>query len=867
MNDRHRPDELEPTSGPSSDGGADGVLHVQDGENERTVSVSDAVHPSPVLPLEAVESIGGYRILGVLGEGGMGVVYEAEQSSPHRRVALKVMRRGHTVDEVHARMFHHEAQTLARLRHPKIAAIFESGHTVDGHDFFAMELVRGQTLGTWLEDRPGPFTAGEVRKRLQLFRSLCEPVHYAHQRGVIHRDLKPANVMVTDDIDSDRSKDATTTPEVKVLDFGLARIADPDMEAATLMSEVGVIRGTLPYMSPEQTRSDIDAVDVRTDVYALGVILYEMVTGRRPYDLESSSLVDAVRIICEETPQPLNVGADSGITLDRDLETIVGKALAKEPDERYGSVSELADDIERYLSSRPILARRPSASYRAKKFVQRHRAGVAAAVLVVAAIVAGVIGISFGLVRARDAEAHARREAATSAKVSSFLADMLASVDAQQVGRLVLGDLERRVADAATDREEMPQSAVAEFRNLTRAVSGTDVGRLLVDDAILSRAGAEIAEQFGDEPEVAGRLEYTLAETYERFGLYEQALVHAGRAASIRETAFGADTPATLQSQSLVGLLEYRQGQYPEARDLLTRVLASQRSILGNDHADVFVSGVRLSWVLIEEGRYAEAEEMLADILERQRRVLGEEHRETATTMNSLAVIYSNQERYGDAEALHSEVLAIRSRVLGPTDPDTLKSMTNLAILSYYQGRLEDAAALFQDVLDIQTETLGPDHPVTLGSTNNLAIIYERQGNLGEAQRLHRQALETKTRVLGENHPETLSSRYNLAIVATARGRLDEAERLHRQTLELRRRTLGRDNPQTLDSLCAVAGVAALRGERAVALRHLQEAIDLGYSEADALSQDNDFESLRDDPAFKEIVERARSNAAGRRTS
>jgi serine/threonine protein kinase/tetratricopeptide (TPR) repeat protein len=867
LNNRNRHDENDQASRPSPDGSAGEPQQVTSAENERTVSVSDAVHATPLLPLEAVESIGGYRVLGVLGEGGMGVVYEAEQSSPHRRVALKVMRRGHAVDEVHSRMFHHEAQTLARLRHPKIAAIYESGHTADGHDFFAMELVRGRTLGEWLEDRSASLTASEVRTRLRLFHSLCEPVHYAHLRGVIHRDLKPANVMVPEDDDGGHSVGAQATPDVKILDFGLARIADPDMEAATIMSEVGVIRGTLPYMSPEQTRSDVDAVDVRTDVYALGVILYEMVTGRRPYNLDSSSLVDAVRIICEESPLPLNVEPSPGITLDRDLETIVGKALAKEPDERYGSVADLADDIDRYLTARPILARRPSASYRAKKFVQRNRAGVAAAVLVVAAIVAGVIGISVGLVRAKNAEAHARREAATSAKVSQFLADMLASVDAQQVGRLLLSDLERRVADAASARDAVPESAVAEFRDLTRSVSGTDAGRRLVDDAILSRAGAAIAERFGDEPGVAGRLEQTLAETYERFGLYEPALAHAQRSAAIRETAFGGDSPETLQSQSLIGLLEYRQGRYPEAEDLLSGVLARQRSILGKDHPDVFSSAVRLSWVLIEDGRQTEAEELLSDILERQRRVLGEEHRDTATTMNSLAVVYNDQERYGEAQALHSEVLAIRSRVLGPTDPDTLKSMTNLAILSYYQGRLDDAAALFKDVLDIQNETLGPDHPVTLGSTNNLAIIYQRQGRLGEAQQLHQQALETKTRVLGENHPETLSSLYNLAIVVTAQGRFDEAERLHRRVLEMRRRTLGRGNPQTLDSLCAVAGVAALRGDHESALRHLDEAIGLGYSEADTLAQDSDFESLREDPRFVDLVERARRNAARTRSS
>ena len=489
MNDRHTHDDLDPASGLSSEQSE----RVENVEDERTISVSNIANPPPVLPIEAVDSIGGYRILGVLGEGGMGVVYDAEQSSPHRRVALKVMRRGHTVDEVHARMFHHEAQTLARLRHPKIAAIFESGHTVDGHDFFAMELVRGQTLGNWLDSRPAPRTAGEVRTRLRLFQSLCEPVHYAHQRGVIHRDLKPANIMVTEDHDGGIETGAKATPGVKILDFGLARIADPDMEAATLMSEVGVIRGTLPYMSPEQTRSEAEAIDVRTDVYALGVILYEMITGRRPYDLDSSSLIDAVRIICEELPQPINTQARAGITLDADLETIVGKALEKEPERRYGSVSELADDIERYLSSRPILARRPSASYRTRKFVQRHRAGVAAAALVVVAILAGVVGISVGLVRAKNAEAHARREAATSAKVSQL---PRRSVGYGRCQACRAAAARRPRAAGGGCRNHTRRDAAGRGRGVSQSHSGRQrnrVGRLLVDDAILSRAGEAIA--------------------------------------------------------------------------------------------------------------------------------------------------------------------------------------------------------------------------------------------------------------------------------------------------------------------------------------------------------------------------------------
>ena len=845
-------------------------VHTTAGSDERpaggldldvTLSVSgvpfDLSNRQPVVQ----DTVGDYRIVRLLGEGGMGVVYEAEQRSPSRRVALKVMRRSHRVDDVHLRLFHREAQTLARLRHPRIAAIYESGHTVDGHDFFAMELVRGLPLHDWLATRPELSSPGELRQRLRLFHAICEPVQYAHQRGVIHRDLKPPNIMISDE-QSDPESASGTGPTVKILDFGLARITDPDMQAATMMTEVGVIRGTLAYMSPEQTRSDLDAVDVRTDVYALGMILYEMLAGSRAYDLTTTTLIDALRIICEEPPRPLHVANAASGPLDRDVETIVGKALEKDPDRRYSTVAELADDIDRYLDDRPILARPPSAAYRARKFVQRHRTGVLAAAVVLMAILAGIVGVVSGLVRAREAEAQARRDAATASKVAEFLSDMLASVDAQQTGGLLLDDLEDSVAAAATARGVASEPAVTLFRQTTRDVSGTDLGRRLVDTAILSRAGVAVSERFADEPEVAGHLEHTLAETYARLGLYEPAMDHARRAVASRTTADGADGVATLRSEALMGLLEYRLGRFEAAERTLLDVRERQRAEVGDDDSDTLWTTVRLGWVLIELGRFDEAENLLRTSLEGQRRALGAEDRETITTMNSLAVVLADQQRYAEAEALHSEVLALRSRLEGPSHPETLKSLTNLAVVAFYQGRLDTAADLFGEVVDIQTEVLGPEHPATLASANNLAVILQRQGRLDDAEALHRRTLEVKRRVLGVDHPETLSSEYNLAIVYTAQGRLDEAEVLHREVFEYRRRVFGDRHPATLDSLCALAGVAALRGDRDSALEQLGTAVELGYAGGDALAADSDFESLRDDPGFLEVIERSRKNAA-----
>src|SRR5690242_12188955 len=312
------------------------------------------------------------------------------------------------------RMFRREAETLARLRHPNIGAIYESGHTEDGQHYFAMELVLGDTLDRFVAGRPQTMTPEELRFRLSLFRRIAEAVHYAHQRGVIHRDLKPSNIIVSREVGSDPSVSTLAgvrLPDVKILDFGLARITDGDVQA-TQVTEVGVLKGTLSYMAPEQARGNVDAIDVRTDVYALGVILYEMLSGAKPYELTRGSLIEAVRVICEEPPRSLRSTISGSRRLSPDLETIVGKALEKEPDRRYSSAAALAEDVERYLSSQPILARPPSTIYQIQKFAARNRglvAGIAAAFVV---LIAGVVVSSLLALRATRAETLARQELA-----------------------------------------------------------------------------------------------------------------------------------------------------------------------------------------------------------------------------------------------------------------------------------------------------------------------------------------------------------------------------------------------------------------------------------------------------------------------
>ncbi|HEU0173509.1 MAG TPA: protein kinase [Blastocatellia bacterium] len=372
--------------------------------------------PSAVSPT----FIGSYRILRKLGEGGMGVVYEAEQQHPRRSVALKIIRGGRLMSDYQVKLFQREAQALARLKHPGIAAIYEAGRTDEGQHYFIMELVRGAPLLDYVKGNrlTGTQAPSGVRRRLELFLKICEAISYAHQRGVIHRDLKPANILVADESESFDGA-SPVGGEVKVLDFGLARITDDEGAGASGVSEAGQIRGTLPYMSPEQLRGDPGEIDVRADVYALGVILYEMLTERLPYDLEHATAPQAIRIICEEAPKPtvrmLSETRDrkNGKTgrIDRDVETIVFKALEKEPERRYRSAAAMAEDVTRYLTNQPIHARPPSALYQFRKLVARHKAPFALSAAVFALLLGFAITMAAQSARiARERDKVAQQE-------------------------------------------------------------------------------------------------------------------------------------------------------------------------------------------------------------------------------------------------------------------------------------------------------------------------------------------------------------------------------------------------------------------------------------------------------------------------
>jgi len=756
---------------PSPDDEQTIALGDQCGGDEPT-AIDSKVEASCTDPTQP-DFIGDFRIIGRLGEGGMGVVWEAEQERPRRRVAFKVMRRDHLVDDLHTRMFHREAESLARLRHPNIAAIYESGHTDDGHDYFAMELVRGDTLDEWLAKRSAIVDNAELKLRLRLFRAICDAVHYAHQRGVIHRDLKPSNIIVTDEAASTGAGSAgIASPTVKILDFGLARITDSDI-AATLVSEIGTIKGTLPYMSPEQARGDVMAIDVRADVYALGVILYEMLTRRRPYDVSRAALAEAVRVICEEAPKPMSQSWTGTRRLNQDLETIVGKALQKEADRRYGSAAAVGEDVERYLTSQPILARPPSATYQLKKMIQRNRLGAAFAATVLVLLVGFGVTMAVQAKRVAAERDRANTEAATARQVQEFMVGLF------------------EVAD-----------------------SGENRGHSITAREVLSTGADRIRTELTDQPQVRAALMETMGRVFRLLGLYDEAAPLLDESLALRREHLGDRHPDVGLSLHRSAVLAYDLGDYQEARRLMEEALDLWRSEIAPDDSVTAASLDILGAVSLAQGDFVGAEDAFRAELELRDE---SQPRELATTTNNLGLAVQHQGELDEAREHLERALEMRRELLGEANPATIDSYNNVAILLQDMKNFEGAKRYLVRAVTLYDEVYPDGHPNVPATLGNLAMLRQDMGDLDGAERDFEAAIEGLRKWLGEDHPNLGVMLNNYADVLELRGRLAEADAAYVQALEILVAALGNDH-------WLIGTVTANRGNCQHQLGRLSEA-------------------------------------------
>ena len=771
----------------------------------RTVA-ADAMASGEGAVLPPGARLGRYRIESLLGEGGMGAVYRAEQLEPVRRtVALKLLR-AQRLDARHLAWFEVERQLLAQMRHPAIAQVYDAGTTADGHPFFAMEFIAGSPITRFCDERSMP-----LGERLALLIRVCEGVQHAHQKGVIHRDLKPGNLLVD-------AVDGRALP--KIIDFGIA--------TATSLTEGRDAAGTPDYMSPEQAGGDQALVDTRSDVYALGVVLCELLTGQRPASagetatghgralrlpseqLSTLSAADAKRLARAHGQPPARMRK----LLRGELDWVVAKAMRHDRNQRYASAAALADDLQCFLDRRPLQAVPASRRYALRKFAQRHRVGIAAGAVVSLALVAGLAMSVYGLLQARAQRAIAEQRSAQLEKVAAFQQSMLEGIDIESMGQGMANGLRKQV------EHDSPQDAPAFERGLAQA-STADIARGLVERDILANAERAIARDFAAEPALAADLRESVARVRGALGLPQAAAAGFAQVADYRAKTLGANAPATLKArQEQVGAL-LDAAQPKQALALAQAALRDAATLPPSD-----ASRIRLRMNEAEAisalGDRPRARKLLEELRADSLELRGEGDPATMEISNNLAILLG---RMGEPKAgrdLLEELVPLRIRILGRDDADTLSSLHNLAIMRVMTGDKDGAVALQRGLVETQTRRLGAEHPQTLAERGNLSNMLIDSGKAEEALPTATAVLDADTRVLGAEHPQTVRARLNLSSLYARLGQFDKTLAMQQEVIDVRKRLLGPRHPDTLYILVNRAGTLHQAGRSKESLAMLQ---------------------------------------------
>jgi len=705
--------------------------------------------------------IGRYQLLKVLGEGGMGIVYLAEQQEPIRRkVALKVIKPGMDSKRVITR-FEAERQALALLDHPNIAHVHDAGTTEAGRSYFVMEHVKGLPITEHCDRHKLT-----IEERLRLFQQVCQAVQHAHQKGIIHRDIKPSNILVTSENDN-------VIP--KIIDFGVAKAISQPLTDRTLVTEQGQLFGTPEYMSPEQADMVSEDIDTRSDIYSLGVLLYILLTGVLPFDstiFREGGIENIRKTIRETDPKTpstrLNklgeeakkVAENRSIEigtlarhLSRELEWIPLKAMRKDRAERYHSASELADDVDNYLKGNPLIAGPLTTSYRFRKFLRRHKAlvGGIAAVIVVS-LIGTIVSVTFALGQTR------------------------ALAEAEAVSNLLQNDLIASVSP------------------------GTSQGRELTISSFLDVVSESVGTRLKDMPIREAPIRTTLGWTYRMLGELKAAESHLERALQIYQEELGAEHTETLNSMGLLGWIYNGQGRCMEAERLWAKKLEICHRVFGEQHPMTLGAMNDLAIAYKDLGRYDEAEQLYLEVLQNSRHILDEQN-ETHRFIGNLGQVYEKQGRYDEAEKLYIQSMEMKGHVLGEQHPYTLYFMSFLARIYMQQERYDEAESLYLKTLEIEQRVLGELHPWTLLSIKGLARVYTDQARYDQADKLLVEALERLQNVRGKEHQDTLGLMNDLAVLYKEQGCYAKAEPLFLEAVEGRRLKLGDKHPHTIESL------------------------------------------------------------------